>query len=52
MNIKGKLFNLYKKNLKRFSKGMGLGKIYPVKKILKSTKEFLKPEECLKPKEF
>jgi len=46
MNIKGKFFDLYKKNLKRFSKGMGLGKIYPIKKILKSTKEFLKPEYC------
>lgn len=44
MNTKGKLFDIYKNSLKKFSKGYGLGKHYPIKIILKKTHHVLKPQ--------
>ena len=46
MNYKEKLFNFYKQNITKYSRGKGYGKKYPIKFFLKKTKSALRPEFC------
>ena len=48
MNAKNLLFKIYRNYRLYFNQrqGIGLGKIYPFNKILKKSKEFLKPDFC------
>ena len=44
MQLKNKLFLLYRKSIRNMSKGRGVGKYYPVRKIIKIIQKLLKPD--------